>query len=209
MHAMRVVRTVHAAHAARHALSGRTGLRVMPMRLVRRRSGDPLSAYDSDDWDVEPERDDDEEPDKEGKYGSQMNPRKREELVRRINALFINRSMVLVSDVLDDILIDKWRKRYEFSIYVNANRQVYVHLTSKVVGEPDAKYKERLKKMCAALNEWNASEAFVGTVQKHPAKRMPEGGVIIPLPVFFWGEIPQPQTNATAQAPAPPEQTHE
>lgn len=175
-------------------------------RIVLRRYGNALSAYDSDDWDGEPEEwgdviDDDEEPDKEGKYGPQMNPKKREELVRRIRASFINRNTVLVSDVLDDILIDKWRKRYEFAIYVNANRQVYVHMTSKVVGEPDTKYKERLKKMCAALNEWNASAAFVGTVQRHPAKRMPEGGVIIPLPVFFWGEIPQ--------APDPPERTPE
>lgn len=183
---------IGAAAAPRHRRAGLAGRSRLAGRAVPPRTPDSTA--------------DDEEPDRFGVYGYDMNPERARQIVRGLNAAYHTEAEPMTGATLRAVLTDKWGAVYPIEVCLGEHFQVYLQvgadaLTAAEADAADAA--EGLDALGALLTEWGIADAACRAIAKHPAKRVPRAGLMLAMPVYYY---PSAAGEADA-APAGPDET--
>jgi hypothetical protein len=139
---------------------------------------------------AEPPPSDDEEPDRFGFYGDDMNPERAKQIVRSLNISYHAKAKPMTGKALRDLFTDKWGVVYSAQICIGEQFQVHLQIEPRKLSEADADGKNKanvlLSGIGALLTEWGVADAAWREIAKHPAKRVPSSGLLIPLPVYYY-----------------------
>lgn len=134
-----------------------------------------------------PSADDDEEPDRFGVYGHDMNPERARQIVRALNVAYHVNTAPMTGQMLSDLLVEKWGTVHQLQICIGEGWQVYLQIEPRPLSDTDAKNKDNiLEGIGTLLTEWGVADAAWRAIAKHPAKRVAAAGLLIPLPVHYY-----------------------
>ena len=139
---------------------------------------------------------DDEEPDRFGHYGYDIAPERHKQIVKSFNAVYYIQRGTMIAETLKHLMMDKWGQVYSVQLCLaerqnphphpppHTHQQVYLQIDPTPT-RPENALDPLLAATAATLTEWGVADATYRIVAKHPDKRMPRDGLLIPLPVHF------------------------
>ena len=159
-----------------------------PTAAVRVRSSRRCAAYPPSSQDPNLfGQADDEEPDIFGHYGYDIAPERHRQIVKSFNAVYYTPRGTMTAETLKHLMMDKWGRVYPVQLCIGEHQQVYLQIdpTPLMPSDPPTSLDPLLAATAATLTEWAVADATWRIVAKHPDKRMPRDGLLIPLPVHF------------------------